>query len=134
MGLTGKITKILSTDPEDWESIKWARKEMDLMQESADKEILAKIDIICRTGNQDNLGLSSKLAAFVRKHPMRAEYLKGLWARYMRDLDIRKQKRIENISNPDNSGPMSMCISFLKNTVPSIIAMMITYKTLIKLL
>ena len=132
--ISGKITKILSTDPEDWESIKWARKEMDLMQESADKEILAKIDIICRTGNQDNLGLSSKLAAFVRKHPMRAEYLKGLWARYMRDLDIRKQKRIENISNPDNSGPMSMCISFLKNTVPSIIATMITYKTLIKLL
>lgn len=132
--ISGKITKILSTDPEDWESIKWARKEMDLMQEGADKEILAKIDIICRTTNQENMGLSAKLGAFIRKHPMRAEYLKGLWGRYMKDLDVRKQKRIDNITTPDNGSPMAMCISFLKTTVPSIIAMMITYKALIRLL
>lgn len=132
--ISGKITKILSTDPEDWESIKWARKEMDLMQEGADKEILAKIDIICRTTNQENMGLSAKLGAFIRKHPMRAEYLKGLWGRYMKDLDVRKQKRIDNITTPDNGSPMAMCISFLKTTVPSIIAMMLTYKAIIRLL
>ena len=80
--LTEKVIKILSTDPEDWESIKWARKEMDVMQEGADKEILAKIDIICRTGNVEQMGLGAKLGAFIHKHPMRAEYLKGLWGRY----------------------------------------------------
>jgi hypothetical protein len=80
------------------------------------------------------MGLSAKLGAFIRKHPMRAEYLKGLWGRYMKDLDVRKQKRIDNITTPDNGSPMAMCISFLKTTVPSIIAMMITYKALIRLL
>lgn len=131
--LTEKVIKILSTDPEDWESIKWARKEMDVMQEGADKEILAKIDIICRTGNVEQMGLGAKLGAFIHKHPMRAEYLKGLWGRYMRDLDVRKQKRIDNMTTPDNASPLGMCTSFLKNTYPSLIAMMITYKAIIKL-
>lgn len=132
--LSEKIVKILGTDPEDWEDIKWARKEMDLMQEGADKEILAKIDIICRTTNQDNMGLGAKLGAFIRKHPMRAEYLKGLWGRYMRDLDVRKQKRIDNMTNPDGASPLAMCNNFLVNTYPSLIAMMLTYKTIIKLI
>jgi hypothetical protein len=107
---------------------------MDLMQEGADKEITAKIDIICRTANTDQMSAGAKLGAFIRKHPMRAEYLKGLWKRYMADLDVRKQKRLDNITNPNNASPMAMCISFLEDTYPSLVAMMITYKTIIKLI
>ena len=132
--LEEKIIKILGTDPEDWECIKFARKEMDLMQEQADKEIQARIEVICRMGNADNMGLGDKLAAFIRKHPLRASYLKGLWARYMRDLDVRKQRRLDNITKPNNASPMAMCLNFLQVTYPNLMAMMLTYKTLIQLI
>lgn len=132
--LSEKIIKILGTDPEDWDCIKFARKEMDLMQEQADKEIQTRIEVICRMGNVDDMGLGQKLTAFIRKHPLRASYLKGLWARYMRDLDVRKQKRLDNIITPSNASPMKMCQDFLKITYPNLMAMMITYKTLIQLI
>ena len=132
--LRGKITKIVNTDPEEWRDIKWGRREMEAMRDAADKEIMAKIDIICRTNNTENMGLSTKLAAFIRKHPMRAERLKGVWSRHKSELNTRMERRLKNIYDPTGNSAMSMCMTFLIDTYPKLLAMMITYKSLIQIL
>lgn len=132
--IRGKITKIVNTDPEEWRDIKWGRREMEAMRDAADKEIMAKIDIICRTNNTENMGLSTKLAAFIRKHPMRAERLKGVWSRHKSELNTRMERRLKNIYDPTGNSAMSMCMTFLVDTYPKLLAMMITYKSLIQIL
>lgn len=129
-----KIIEILSTDEMEWPDIKWARKQMETMRDEADKEIKQRIDIICRTGSNNNLGATSKIASFIQKHPLRAEGLKNLWQRHMRDLDQRMERRLKTICEPDGRSPMDMCLTFLKDTYPKIVAIMITYKSIIKII
>lgn len=132
--LREKIIKIMTSDPEEWTDVKWARQQMEQMKTDVDKEIKERIKLVCRMADSGQLGLSSKLASFVSKHPLRAEGLTGIWNRHMRDLDERIQRRIKHISTPESGSPIAMTIEFLQETVPNVIAMMITYKCLAQLL
>lgn len=132
--LREKIIKIMTSDPEEWSDVKWARQQMEQMKTDVDKEIKERIKLVCRMADSGQLGLSSKLASFVSKHPLRAEGLTGIWNRHMRDLDERIQRRIKHISTPESGSPIAMTIEFLQETVPNVIAMMITYKCLAQLL
>ena len=132
--LREKIIKIMTNDPEEWTDVKWARQQMEQMKTDVDKEIKERIKLVCRMADSGQLGLSSKLAAFVSKHPLRVEGLTGIWNRHLRDLDERIQRRIKHISTPESGSPIAMTIEFLQETVPNVIAMMITYKCLAQLL
>jgi hypothetical protein len=59
---------------------------MKALKEAADKEITAKIDLICRTANSGKSDIGDKFKAALSTHPVRAEGLKGLWAKYSDDL------------------------------------------------
>ena len=132
--LREKIIKIMTSDPEEWTDVKWARQQMEQMKTDVDKEIKERIKLVCRMADSGQMGLSSKLASFVSKHPLRAEGLTGIWNRHLRDLDERIQRRIKHISTPESGSPIAMTIEFLQETIPNVIAMMITYKCLAQLL
>ena len=94
---------------------------MKQLKEAADKEINAKIDIVCKTGDQKSL----------LKYPFKAEGLKGMWARYSNELQSRIDNRINQLMGTQggsDTGSAQMVEDFLTHTYPQIIAMMVTYR------
>ena len=74
---------------ENWLCFKKIEDEMKFLKESADKEINAKIDLVCKTGGNSHSLL---------KYPFKAEGLKGMWARYSSELQSRIDNRIAQIA------------------------------------
>lgn len=132
--IRSSMKKILESKPEDWELVKIARKQMEALKKNADDEIKNSIQQVCRTANSGQMNLGGKLMAFVAKHPMRANKLNNLWARHMVDLDSRIEQRIKQISELDGKGPLAMAKEFYLETFPSLIAAMVLYKTIIRML
>ena len=66
--LSTKIIGIINNDPEDWYIIKNSRDRMKKLKEAADKEINAKIDLICRTANSGKSELGGKFKAALSTH------------------------------------------------------------------
>ena len=107
---------------ENWLCFKKIEDEMKFLKESADKEINAKIDIVCKTGGNSHSLL---------KYPFKAEGLKGMWARYSSELQQRINNRIAQLKGSTGgaeTGSAAMVEDFLRVTYPQIIAMMITYR------
>jgi hypothetical protein len=46
--LREKIIKIMTSDPEEWTDVKWARQQMEQMKTDVDKEIKERIKLVCR--------------------------------------------------------------------------------------
>lgn len=125
-----KMNQILSAKPEDWDVVKTAKKQMEVLRDGATKEIETSIQHVCRLASSDQLGVSSKIQGFLSKHPLRAAKLTNLWKRHETDLNFRIEQRIKQISELDGKGPLRMAKEFYKNTLPNLLAMMIVYKTL----
>ena len=133
--LSVKITGIIHNNPEDWYIIKNSRERMKALKEAADKEITAKIDLICRTANSGKSDIGDKFKAALSTHPVRAEGLKGLWAKYSDDLQDRIESRIRSITGDNgNSNILDTIKEFLTVTYPNLIGIMIYYKSLFYLL
>lgn len=122
------------TDHEEWNIVKNAKSRMEKLKESCDKEINAKIELICRTVQSGQSSLGDKFKAAISKHPMRAEGLKNIWARYSDDLIDRIESRIRSIGGMNGNSNIFMTIKrFLIDTYPALIAMMITWKSVLEL-
>ena len=128
-----KMTKIFGHTEDLPRDVDKARKMMEDMRDGATKEILEKIKTVCRTANSEQMGLSSKLSAFISKHPMRESYLTNLWKRHETDLNTRIERRIDAMSSLNGNGPLKMAKDFFTITIPKLVAMMVTYKCLIQL-
>lgn len=131
-GVYAKMIKIFSHSelPQDVER---ARKTMEGLRDGATKEILEKIKIVCRTANSDQSGLSGKIASFISKHPMREQFLTNLWKRHETDLDTRIDRRIDHMVSLSGQGPLLMARNFYTETIPNLIAIMVTYKSIVQL-
>ena len=106
---------------ENWLCFKDVRQNMDNLVKGADEEITKKIEIVCKTGGQKSLV----------HWPFKAEGLKGMWKRYMSELQLRINNRIDQLTGSRGSvqtGSSNMVEDFLTVTYPQIIAMMLTYK------
>lgn len=129
--IASAVSDILASNSEDWTIVQTARKQMNAMRDAATKEITTSIEHVCRMANGDQSGLSSRLTSFISKHPLRAAKLTNLWARHETDLNTRIEQRIKQISELDGKGPLMMASQLYKNVMPKLIAMMITYKTIL---
>ena len=127
------MVDVLNSKPEEWEIVKVARKQMEFLRDEATKEIEGAIKTVCRTANDGQMGLSSKLMSFVAKHPMRAGRLQNLWKRHETDLNYRIEQRLKQISELDGKGPLSMARSFYTETIPNLFGMLVIYKMIIQL-
>lgn len=125
------VSDILAGNTEDWAIVQTARKQMNAMRDAATKEITTSIEHVCRLANGDQSGLSARLTGFISKHPMRAAKLTNLWARHETDLNARIEQRIKQISEMDGKGPLQMASQLYKRVIPKLLAMMITYKTIL---
>lgn len=106
---------------DNWLCFKDVRQNMDTLVKGADEEITKKIEIVCKTGGQKSLV----------HWPFKAEGLKGMWKRYMSELQLRINNRIDQLTGSHGSvttGSANMVEQFLTVTYPQIIAMMVTYK------
>lgn len=122
------------TDHEEWNIVKNAKSRMEKLKESCDKEINAKIELICRTAQSGQSSLGDKFKSAISKHPMRAEGLKNIWARYSDDLIDRIESRVRSIGGMNGNSNIFMTIKrFLIDTYPALIAMMITWKCALEL-
>lgn len=128
--LSSKIDSIVSqSDPSQWYIIKNTRDRMNKLKEAADKEITAKIEIICRTATSANANIGSKFKAAISQHPMRAESLKGIWTRYSDDLNDRIESRIRSIYGANGNVTIFNTVKdFLRMTYPNLIAVMLYYR------
>ena len=107
---------------ESWACFKRIEDEMKFLKDSADKEINAKIELVCKTGPNTHSLL---------KYPFKAEGLKGMWARYSSELQQRINNRIAQLKGSHGgptTGSAAMVEDFLRVTYPQIIAMMLTYR------
>lgn len=128
------MLKATMTDPEEWNIVKNAKTRMEKLKEACDKEINAKIEMICRTVQNGQSSIGEKFKAAISKHPMRAEGLKNIWARYSDDLTDRIESRIRSIGGMNGNSNIFMSIKrFLVDTYPAVIAMMITWKCVLQL-
>ena len=106
---------------DNWLCFKDVRQNMENLVKGADEEITKKIELVCKTGGQKSLV----------HWPFKAEGLKGMWKRYMSELQLRINNRIDQLTGSHGSattGSAAMVEQFLLTTYPQIIAMMITYK------
>lgn len=121
------MEEMMSGEPTDIEDVVTAKKQMQELKAAASDEIKKRIDIICRTNGGSDA--SSKIAAFLSKHPLRAEGLKRLWAQHEKDLELRIENRIKKIT--DYKGGLGYCNDILTKTVPQLYATLLTYKAII---
>lgn len=130
-----KMGEILENNPEDWYIIENTRTRMKALKEAADKEISEKIGLICRTASSANSDLGDKFKAALSKHPVRAESLKNIWARYADDLNDRMETRIRSITHSQGNSSIYVTIrQFLENTYPNLIGALLYYKQIFYLL
>ena len=130
-----KMSEILENNPEDWYIIENTRTRMKALKDAADKEISEKIGLICRTASSANSDLGDKFKAALSKHPVRAESLKNIWARYADDLDDRMETRIRSITHSQGNSSIYVTIrQFLENTYPNLIGALLYYKQIFYLL
>ena len=123
------ISQAIISKPEEWPIVQNAKTRMEKLKEACDKEINAKIEIICRTVQNGSSSIGEKFKAAISKHPMRAEGLKRIWANYSDDLSDRIESRIRSISGNNGNSNMFVPIKqFLTVTYPALIAMMVTWK------
>ncbi|MBO6272659.1 hypothetical protein J6O48_07745 [bacterium] len=101
--LTEELAELLPTNTDDWYIITNSRERMKALKEAADKEINAKIELICRTASSANSDMGGKFKAAISKHPMRAESLKGIWSRYSDDLNDRMESRLRSITGDNGN-------------------------------
>ena len=128
------MQRVCISDPSEWQIIQNAKTRMEKLKEACDKEINSKIEIICRTVQNGSSSMGEKFKAAISKHPMRADGLKNIWARYSDDLNDRIESRIKSITGDNGNSNMFMPIKqFLTDTYPSLIAMMITWKCVLTL-
>lgn len=121
------MEEIMSGDPEELADVQWAKKEMEELKAKASEEVNKRIDVICRTnGGQD---MSSKISAFLKKHPLRAEGLKRLWSQHEKDLDMRIKNRIDSMTS--YQGGLGYCNEVITKTIPQLYATLLTYKAIL---
>ena len=134
--LSEQLTSIVeSVDPSDWQIIKNSETRMKQLKDAADKEITEKIGLICRTASTANSDLGDKFKAALSKHPVRAESLKNIWAKYVDDLQDRIESRIRSITGDNGNSNMLQTIKqFLEVTYPNLIAIMLYYKNMFYLI
>lgn len=129
------IVGLIDSDPKSWYIIKNAKERMIKLKDAADKEIQARIDLICRTANTAQSSLGDKFKSALSKHPIRAEGLKNIWARYSDDLTDRIENRINLISGGTSSQIMITSLQeFALKTYPNLIAIMLYYKQIFYLI
>ena len=102
---------------------------MNKLKEAADKEVNAKIELICRLAGEGKTDIGDKFKSAISKHPMRAEGLKRIWAMYSDDLQDRIETRIRSITGDNgNSNILTTIKQFLINVYPNLMATMLYYK------
>lgn len=127
--LTEHFSVLVENNPENWYIIKNSRDRMKNLKEAANKEITAKIELICRTASGEHSSLGDKFKAALSKHPVRAEALKNIWARYYDDLEDKIESRIRSITGDNgNSNILTTIKNFLRVTYPNLIATLLYYK------
>lgn len=125
---------ICINDYTKWQITTNAKTRMEKLKEAADKEIQAKIELICRTAASGQSSLGDKFKAAISKHPMRAEGLKNIWARYSDDLTDRIETRLRSIGGQNGDTAIFTTIKqFLLSTYPNLVALMFTWKCVLML-
>lgn len=133
--LTSVMTAAISDDPKDWYIITSSRDRMNKLKEAADKEITAKIELICRLAGEGKTDIGDKFKSAISKHPMRAESLKRIWSMYSDDLQDRIETRLRSISGDNgNSNILTTIKQFLINTFANLGATMLYYKQIFYLI
>jgi hypothetical protein len=123
------MTSYINSDPKDWYIITSSRDRMNKLKEAADKEVNAKIELICRLAGEGKTDIGDKFKSAISKHPMRAEGLKRIWAMYSDDLQDRIETRIRSIIGDNgNSNILTTIKQFLINVYPNLMATMLYYK------
>jgi hypothetical protein len=108
---------------------------MDKLKEAADKEITAKIELICRLAGEGKTDIGDKFKSAISKHPMRAESLKRIWSMYSDDLQDRIETRLRSITGDNgNSNILTTIKQFLINTFANLGAIMLYYKQIFYLI
>jgi hypothetical protein len=92
-----KMVKIFSHTEDVPADVEKARKQMEQLRDEASKTIKERIEVVCRLTNDNQTGLTGKVASFISKHPMRAKYLTELWSRHEQDLNSRIERRLDHM-------------------------------------
>ena len=133
--LSQRMSESVSSDPAKWYIITSSRDRMNKLKEAADKEVNAKIELICRLAGEGKTDIGDKFKSAISKHPMRAEGLKRIWAMYSDDLQDRIETRIRSITGDNgNSNILTTIKQFLINVYPNLMATMLYYKELFYLI
>lgn len=133
--LTERISTAINSDPKDWYIITSSRERMNKLKEAADKEITAKIELICRLAGEGKTDIGDKFKSAISKHPIRAESLKRIWAMYSDDLQDRIETRLRSIVGDNgNSNILTTIKQFLINVYPNLMATMLYYKQILFLI
>lgn len=106
---------------DSWKVMKDVANQMKILKENADKTILERIKLVCKTGGQKS----------IFTHPKVANGLENMWARYSAELQNRIDNRIAQLtgtSGSRESGSASMVEDFLRTTYPQIISVLLTYR------
>jgi hypothetical protein len=96
----------------EWQCFKNVEEQMKQLKEAADKEINAKIDLVCNTNGNKYLSI---------KYPFKAEGMKSMWSRYSSELQTRMNNRIKQLHGSGGgatSGSADMVEGFLRSTYP----------------
>ena len=129
--LSEQLGSAINSDPAKWQIITDSKARMDKLKEAADKEINAKIELICRLAGEGKTDIGDKFKSAISKHPLRAEGLKRIWAMYSDDLQDRIETRIRSITGDNgNSNILTTIKQFLINVYPNLMAIMLYYKQL----
>lgn len=122
----------IGSDPAEWQIVTNAKDRMTKLKDAADTEIKNKIDLICRTSSTAQSSLGDKFKAALSKHPVRAESLKNIWAKYSDDLQDRIESRIRSIYGGNgNSNIVNTISQFISVTYPNLIATLVYYKIIL---
>ena len=130
--LSKSIEGILSVSGSKIPGVAEAQKEMQELLTKATQEINTKIEQVCRTSTTDTGGVFANVSKFLSKHPMKADELKNLWARYASVLQQRMDNRIRQMGDTrDKTKAVGWSYAVIRNVVPTTIARMLTYKYLL---
>lgn len=128
-------TKLLPKSGKDLPGYDAAKQRMDALTTAANEEITRAINVICKVSEGNQADMGSAISRFLSKHPLKANGLLGVWSEYYSELNGRKDKRLrsmENITSPQFS--QGWACNIVENAVPEILAKMLTYHYVLKIL
>lgn len=118
-------------DKNKMEGLDDAKEHMKLLIEEADKTIKDRIEKLTKTSQSggNEAGLTKTAIQFLAGHPLEADNLLEIWSRHLVDLKQRMSKRLKIMTDVNNTTrTLGWTIAFVKETIPEILARLLTYR------